>query len=516
MAKHRVFKKWSIVFSVAILLLFGAYSAAAESMYPLPGTVNKGSVNLRIGPSSKSNKIDTLPKNWEIVVTDEVIGSNGEKWYHIFDFGRDGYVRADLITVSQNENGGRIPLAQTQTALEPARPVAFASPEQIPSVKSSSFDVTFEEYRENVMRESKAFNGDFFRCTEITYLGNNIWTFDIESAYNENYPSATVTYEIIDPERKTAVINARIEDKNATFDKLVEGARFAYNGGNPVMYESIMESVANNRSIIYGQLVGIFDPVVYGVDQKTFLRTISVADFNKIIASGYADGFAYGYNVGNFKYGEGSGFHRTVNGRYEYCFCVGYNWADITIRRIGDLYAPEAVLYAEPDPTPAVAPTEAPVVQPGIVKDYDECPRESPLKLGETMACLTTIDGVQFNVAMTFSRIIRGNEAAQMVRNGNEFNAQAPAGKEYVIAEFQIEVEGDNTSAVYSEGSYNFSIVTADGQVLNDDPYLAGINSYLSLVSGGKGTLQVPRLLDINDTDSYLLYFNHVWISLEQ
>lgn len=512
MAKHSVFKKWSFLFSIAILLLFGAYSAAAEGMYPLPGTVNKGAVNLRTEPSTKSNKIDTLSKNWEIVVTDEVIGSNGEKWYHILDFGRDGYVRADLITVSQNEYGERIPLAQTQTALEPARPVAFASPEQIPSDKSSSFDMTFETYRGNVMRElKKSFNGDVLRCTEITYLGNNTWTFAIENIYNE-YPYTTVTYEIIDPKKKTAVINARVEDGNSTFDELVEGARFAYNGGTAIDYESI----TSNSSNIYGQLHDIFDAVVYGVDQTTFLRNMSVPDFNKIYASGYADGFAYGYNVGNFKYGEGSGFPRTANGRYEYCFCVGYNWADITIRRIGDLYVPEVVLYAEPDSIPAVAPTEAPVMQPEIVKDYDECPRESPLKLGETMVCVTTIDGVPFNAAMTFSRIIRGNEAAQMVRNGNEFNAQAPAGKEYVIAEFQIEVQGDNASAVYSEGSYNFSVVTADGQVLNDDPFLAGINDVLSLVSGGKGTLQVPRLLDINDTDSYLLFFNHVWISLKQ
>lgn len=96
-----------------------------------------------------------------------------------------------------------------------------------------------------------------------------------------------------------------------------------------------------------------------------------------------------------------------------------------------------------PKPTDAPEPTEAPTAEPTSEPSEAGTSRSNPLPLGT---------GLQFKTwAITVTEVLRGDDAAKVIKEANQFNDAAPEGMEYLIATVQLgnistEQKAENTS----------------------------------------------------------------------
>ncbi len=112
--------------------------------------------------------------------------------------------------------------------------------------------------------------------------------------------------------------------------------------------------------------------------------------------------------------------------------------------------APAAQATDAPEPTeapPTTAPTDEPTEEPTPEPTEEPTPepaeegtsRSNPLPLGT---------GLRFETwAITVTSVMRGGEAAQLIQTTNQFNAPAPEGHEFLIADVQIENIGTKQEA---------------------------------------------------------------------
>ena len=95
-----------LLFSLGILLLGPAQEAQAGRA---TGTVKNRILNVRSSASTNSSIVCKLTQGTKVTIISETTGDDGLKWYDVFfaynGTAKDGFVRADLITVSGSVSG---------------------------------------------------------------------------------------------------------------------------------------------------------------------------------------------------------------------------------------------------------------------------------------------------------------------------------------------------------------------------------------------------------------------------
>lgn len=80
----------------------------------------------------------------------------------------------------------------------------------------------------------------------------------------------------------------------------------------------------------------------------------------------------------------------------------------------------------------------------------------NPVKLNETVRLnnMHTFEDFKIDIEMTMTEIIRGNDANQMVKEGNKFNKEPDEGKEYLLVRFKIKGLNGDTPKEWKDPDY--------------------------------------------------------------
>lgn len=114
------FHKWATLTAACLLFfVFGITGRAART-----GTVRINDVNVRSEASTDSNRVCKLPINTTVDVVDQKDDSDGKTWYSV-SFTLDGadkagWIRSDMLTVSEEEAPAEEPDVQEPDVQEPA------------------------------------------------------------------------------------------------------------------------------------------------------------------------------------------------------------------------------------------------------------------------------------------------------------------------------------------------------------------------------------------------------------
>lgn len=117
-------------------------------------------------------------------------------------------------------------------------------------------------------------------------------------------------------------------------------------------------------------------------------------------------------------------------------------------------------------------------------------------------------------ITMALLEVLRGEDATAKVIEMNPLNELPPAGKEYVVATFNIGVTAENSNEMFTFTMYEFQPVNDRGKVL-DYAFITDDLSMLQIYSGGEGNLRVTALVD-EGTELLFRYRDTVWFSTKQ
>ena len=127
--------------------------------------------------------------------------------------------------------------------------------------------------------------------------------------------------------------------------------------------------------------------------------------------------------------------------------------------------------------------------------------RTHPIKVGET----ATYDGshslfYRFKADLTVTAVVRGAEAANLVKEANQFNDTPPAGKEYLLVKFRIKVTESSDDKKVDINNALFQFVSAGGVEYNDFVSIAGLKPSLTGVyAGGEMEGYAYSMIDSGD-----------------
>lgn len=146
--------------------------------------------------------------------------------------------------------------------------------------------------------------------------------------------------------------------------------------------------------------------------------------------------------------------------------------------------------------------------------------RDNPVYIGQRAQFKQEINFIvegesqMCTITMALLEVLHGEEAAAKVIEMNPLNELPPAGKEYVVALFNIGVTADDPNEMFTFTMYEFQPVNDRGKVL-DYAFITDDLSMLQLYAGGEGNLRVTALVD-EGTELLFRYRDTVWFSTKQ
>jgi PBP1b-binding outer membrane lipoprotein LpoB len=112
--------------------------------------------------------------------------------------------------------------------------------------------------------------------------------------------------------------------------------------------------------------------------------------------------------------------------------------------------------------------------------------RKNPAPLNTTV----TYDGIntlfdRYKAEITFTEVIRGADAWNMVKSGNEFNDVAPEGKEYLIIKVRVKALESVNDEKIDINNASFELVSKDGVKYDDFAFVSGVEPQLKEMYAG-------------------------------
>lgn len=110
MFKKTAYNLFSLLMALIVALVFfsavfyGDNDFGLITSYATTGIVNTTRLNVRSGPGTGYQRLDTINLNTQVSINSEVTGSDGYVWYQISYSGGTGYVRSDYIYINQVYN----------------------------------------------------------------------------------------------------------------------------------------------------------------------------------------------------------------------------------------------------------------------------------------------------------------------------------------------------------------------------------------------------------------------------
>ncbi len=136
--------------------------------------------------------------------------------------------------------------------------------------------------------------------------------------------------------------------------------------------------------------------------------------------------------------------------------------------------------------------------------------RANPYLLNEK----ATFDGSKsyfnnYKIELTMTEVVRGDEAAQLVADGNQFNDIAPEGKEYILVKFKIKALSSKDDAKIDINESLFDFISATGVSYDDFISVAGLTPELTdLYAGGEEEGYTYQLIDKGD-NPYVVFLDY-------
>ncbi|BCI60614.1 hypothetical protein [Solibaculum mannosilyticum] len=186
--------------------------------------------------------------------------------------------------------------------------------------------------------------------------------------------------------------------------------------------------------------------------------------------------------------------------------------------------ASSATTVASSSPASSVAPASSTAEESSTAPVSSEAPKEgtrkNPIAVGETV----TFDGMgttfdQYTVELTVTEVVRGEEAAAIVKEGNRFNDEAPSGKEYILVKFHINALDSANDEKINLNNALFDFVSKSGVKYDDFVSVAGLEPALTDVyAGGEIDGYVPALIDEGDSPNVVFLERNdggIWFATE-
>ncbi len=155
-----------------VWMLFSAYCLTGHAARST-GTVKNRVLNVRSSASTSSSIVCKLSQGAKVTILSDTTGSDGMKWYNVyFAYGGDakeGFVRADLITVAGQASGGSSAgsSASANSSLRSVKPNAAI----VRSYPSTSADIRTRLYKGTIVTvtsENKADDGR--KWSKVSYI----------------------------------------------------------------------------------------------------------------------------------------------------------------------------------------------------------------------------------------------------------------------------------------------------------------------------------------------------------
>lgn len=130
--------------------------------------------------------------------------------------------------------------------------------------------------------------------------------------------------------------------------------------------------------------------------------------------------------------------------------------------------------------------------------------RKNPVPLNKA----ATFNGMNdifdtFTADLTLTEVIRGTAAWDIIKKGNPFNAEPPAGKEYLLVKVKIKAIDSKDDEKIDINESSFDLINKSGVKYDDFVVVAGVKPSLStMYAGAEQEAYVPFLVDINDIPS--------------
>ena len=150
-------------------------------------------------------------------------------------------------------------------------------------------------------------------------------------------------------------------------------------------------------------------------------------------------------------------------------------------------------------------------------RDFKDQSRSNPIFVGQGVSFSLTTSDETFYVLLYLNDVIRGEEALDLVMEANPFNSEPGAGKEYVIAIFQMYLlDADSENSKIEVGQWDFEAVDRTGKVMNFESVAGTIRdseSMLALYEGGNGMFFLPIITSTDDVP-YIVMGDSIWFDL--
>lgn len=180
---------------------------------------------------------------------------------------------------------------------------------------------------------------------------------------------------------------------------------------------------------------------------------------------------------------------------------------------------PVKVITKTPTKVPTIAPTKAPTKKPTptLSPKPKNGTRLSPLSLNQPII-FNGLDewSNSFKIELTLMEVIRGEDALNMAKQGNQFNSTPPSGKEYLFAKFKIRaIESKNDESI-DISSAKFDLYSTNGVEYDDFVVVSGLEYEFTEIFAPAETFGYAyyyvNINDINPTIVFLSYVNQgIW-----
>ena len=150
-------------------------------------------------------------------------------------------------------------------------------------------------------------------------------------------------------------------------------------------------------------------------------------------------------------------------------------------------------------------------------REFKDQSRSNPILVGPGVAFAWAIGDETFELLLYLNDVIRGEEALDLVMEANPFNSEPGAGKEYVIAIFQMYLlDADSENSKIEVGQWDFEAVDRTGKVMNFESVAGTIrdsDNMLTLYEGGNGMF-FPPIITSTDDVPYIVMRDSIWFDL--
>lgn len=90
----------------------------------------------------------------------------------------------------------------------------------------------------------------------------------------------------------------------------------------------------------------------------------------------------------------------------------------------------------------------------------------APMNTKQTIEISGFIDNIK--AEMSVKSIVRGSEAWELIRNENQFNAEAPAGKEYILVKINFKLLDSKDGKTFDINNSNINLISSSGKEYKD------------------------------------------------